>query len=337
MNSSTSSSDPFAHPWPRFARLLAGTALVLLACILGLAFLLDPYDTGRPGLISKPGLRPQGPRTAGASRGRDPVFNAAIFGNSRVQLLSPERLNPQTNARFVSLTVPGAGPREQLQLLDWFIRHRHEAPRALVLGIDSTWCVSDPALTNVKPFPFWLYERSNLAYLAGLMHYDLVEELPRRIAWLLRTAPERAAPDGYWDYAASFRQAAGKENPKRGAFLGRYQTDIPLNATGQFPAASRLSSVLAALPAATRVILVHPPGYVTALPAPGSPEEAAGRSCKAVFAGLAQARPGTAVIDWQQNVPEARDPALWFDHTHYDQPLAVRIEASIAATLKSLE
>lgn len=337
MNSSISSSDRQASPWPRFAQLLAGTALGLGAAILALAFLLDPYDTGRPGLISKPGLRPQGPRTAAASRGRDPAFNAAILGNSHVQLLSPARLGPQTRARFVSLTVPGTGPKEQLHLLDWFMRHRSEAPKALVFGIDSKWCVSDPALANDRPFPFWLYERSGFAYAAGLLRYDILEELPRRIGYLARSAPERAAPDGYWDYAAGFRQGTNEDGPRRGVFLGRYQPDMPPNITGQFPAAAQLSSALATLPEATRVILVHPPAYVTALPVPGSAEEAASKACKAAFAAVARQRPGTAVIDWQQNMPDARDPALWFDHTHYDQPLAVKIEASIAATLQSLE
>jgi hypothetical protein len=337
MNSSISSSDPVASPWPRFAQVLAGTALALLVGILALAVLLDPYDTGRPGLIDKPGLRPQGPRTAGASRGRDLSFNAVILGNSHVQLLSPERLGPQTKARFVSLTVPGTGPKEQLLLLDWFMRHRTEAPKALVFGIDSKWCVSDSALANDKPFPFWLYERSSLAYAAGLLRYDTLEELPRRIGYLLRSTPERAAPDGYWDYAARFRQGTDDDGPRRGVFLGRYQPDIPANTTGQFPASVQLSSALAALPTETRVILVHPPTYVTALPAPGSVEETTSKACKAAFATVARQRSGTAVIDWQQNMPDARDPALWFDHTHYDQPLAIRIEASIAATLQSLE
>jgi hypothetical protein len=239
MNSSISSSDSGAGPWLRFAQIMAGTALVLLAGILALAFVLDPYDTGRPGLIGKPGVRPQGPRTAGASRGRDLAFDAAIFGNSHVQILSPERLGPQTNARFLSLTVPGTGPKEQLLLLDWFMRSRREAPKALVFGIDNAWCVSDPALPNARPFPFWLYERSSLAYAVGLIRYDILEELPRRIRYLTRSNPERAVPDGYWDYAASFRQGTGADGPRRGVFLGRYQPDLPPNATGHFPAAAQ--------------------------------------------------------------------------------------------------
>ena len=53
-------------------------AAVLLIGILGAAYAIDPYDTGRSGLLKKPGVRPQGPRTANASRGRDPAFNAAV-------------------------------------------------------------------------------------------------------------------------------------------------------------------------------------------------------------------------------------------------------------------
>lgn len=325
------------RPWPRFALLLSLVAAVLMLLLTALAYLLDPYDTGRPGLVASKGLRPQGPRTANASRGRDPAFSAAILGNSHVQMLGPERLDAATQARFVSLIVPGSGPREQLVLLDWFMRHRTSPPAALVFGLDSFWCSGDQVPANDRPFPFWLYERSTLAYLAGLVRYDTIEELPKRLNHLLHKEPERARPDGYWDYGAAFRETRPGAVSERGVFLGRYLPDMPVNTSGQFPAARHLAQALAALPAQTRVILIHPPVYVTAIPAPGTAEEGAAKACKAAFAAVAQARPGTAVIDWLTNIPEARDPSLWFDHTHYRLPLAEKIEASIAATLRSLE
>jgi hypothetical protein len=83
---------------------------MIVMTALAAAFVLDPYDTGRSALVERPGVRPQGPRTAGASRGRDLAFNAAVFGNSRIQLLSPERLNGITGLSLVQLSVPGTGP-----------------------------------------------------------------------------------------------------------------------------------------------------------------------------------------------------------------------------------
>src|SRR3712207_1811410 len=95
-SSSISSSDPSASDlpgrWRRFSLVLVLSAAAALAGLVGLAYAVDPYDTGRSRLFAKAGVRPQGPRTAAASRGRDPAFDAAIVGNSHIQLLSPERL-----------------------------------------------------------------------------------------------------------------------------------------------------------------------------------------------------------------------------------------------------
>jgi hypothetical protein len=73
------SSDASPSAWRRFALILTIGAAALTATILVTAYALDPFDTGRPPLFQKAGVRQQGPRTAGASRGRDPAFNAALF------------------------------------------------------------------------------------------------------------------------------------------------------------------------------------------------------------------------------------------------------------------
>ena len=90
---------------PRLALVLIVTAV----------YAIDPYDTGRSSLLAKPGVRPQGPRTAAASRGRDQAFNGAIIGNSHIQLLSPERLKAATGLDFVQLSVPATRPEGALR------------------------------------------------------------------------------------------------------------------------------------------------------------------------------------------------------------------------------
>ena len=140
MSSFTSSSEPLATPpgaadpaaWAGFARTLLATAALVTAAILALAVVLDPYDTGRTPFAFEPGVRAQGPRTAAASRGRDPAFNAAIFGNSHVQLLSPQELGAATGTAFVSLIAPATGPRETLVLIDWFRQRRARHTRRLL-------------------------------------------------------------------------------------------------------------------------------------------------------------------------------------------------------------
>src|SRR5215207_3469926 len=125
--------------WRRFARDFVIGAAAILGCLLVIAYAIDPFDTGRPGLFAKAGVRPQGPRTAGASRGRDAAFDAAVIGNSHIQLLSPERLKALTGLSFVQLSIVATGPKEQFVVLDWFLRH-HTQPRALVIGADRLWC-----------------------------------------------------------------------------------------------------------------------------------------------------------------------------------------------------
>ena len=319
--------------WTRFCFLALATGLGAILLLLGLAFAIDPYDTGRPGLFNKPGIRPQGPRTAAASRGRDAGFDAAIFGNSHVQLLSPERLNGATNARFVSLIAPATHPKEQLVLLDWFMRHRASSPRAIVLGIDGNWCTGNPALPVEKPFPFWLYERRFVSYAAGLLRFDMLEEAPRRLTYLLARKPERARPDGYWDYEPNYIGLGYDVRPDRRALLEKRQPTIPVNETGRFPAAEQLADALSRIPAATQVVLLHPPVYVSSLPEAHSLEASTDAGCKAAFLALAAKRPNTFVLDWRGDRPQARDAALWFDHTHYRRAIAESIEIDIGKLL----
>lgn len=344
MSSSTSSSDAALAPgsaaaasearWAGFARGFVVTAVVALIGTLTLAWLIDPYGTGNTPLSLREGVRPQGPRTAAASRGRDPAFQAAIFGNSHVQLLSPDRLLAQTGIPFVSLMAPASGPKEGLVLMDWFLRHRREAPQAVIVGIDDLWCTADPAMPNAKPFPFWLYSRDQREYLVGLLRFDVLEEFQRRIVYLMTGRGERARPDGYWDYEPSYTGMGYDRDPGKRAELETYMP-IGGNADGPYPAAKALEAMMAQVPG-TRLILLRPPVYRSALPRPGSPSEKLDAGCRAAFAELAARRPLTALIDWRRDRPELYDPNQFFDRSHYRQPLARLVEAEIAAALKAM-
>jgi len=312
------------------------TAAGLTAALLGLALLLDPFDTGRTPLAFESGVRPQGPRTAAASRGRDPAFQAAIFGNSHVQQLSPAELTRATGIPFVSLIAPATGPRETLTLIDWFLRHHPGAARAVIVGVDAMWCTADPAFPNDKPFPYWLFARGWGEYLAGLVSLNVVEELPRRVALLLSRKADRARPDGYWDYEPNYVGLGYASNPEiRARLQARSDGGGGGNATGPFPAASRLEALLSAAPD-TALVLLRPPLYATAMPLPGSADAAANEACTRAFAALAERRPKTVLIDWRRDRPELRDPNQFFDHSHYRSPIARLIEADIAAALARL-
>lgn len=345
MSSSTSSSEAVAGPagtgpgsqarWAGFVRAFAVTAVAALLSTLALAWLIDPYDTGNTPLSLREGVRPQGPRTAAASRGRDPAFRAAIFGNSHIQLLSPERLRAETGIAFVSLIAPATGPKESLVLIDWFLRHRREPAQAVLVGIDDLWCTADPALPNAKPFPFWLYSRDRAEYLVGLLRFDVLEEFQRRVVYLLTGRGERARPDGYWDYEENYLGMGYDRDPRKRAELERAAPIGGGNASGPYPAVQALEALMASVPA-TPLVLLRPPVYRSALPQPGTPAAAADAGCRAAFAALAARRPLTTLIDWRRDRPQLHDPNQFFDRTHYRQPLARLVEGEIAAALKAM-
>ena len=308
--------------------VVAGAAMLTLG-VLGTAYVLDPFDTGRSPLVLKPGVRPQGPRTASASRGRDLAFDAAVIGNSHIQLLSPERLKALTGLSFVQLSIVATGPKEQFVVLDWFLRH-HTQPRALVIGADRLWCQPEFAGWNGAPFPFWLYSRSLLDYWRGLFRYEAVAQIPRRLAYLLSSGARRARPDGYWDYEPAQTAADAANGPARRAALESRSDDYIANATGRFPAAERLRDVVAGLPPETAVVVVVPPTYRSLLPTRGSPGDAANRACKAALAAAVGGRPNTAVLDWRGDRPELHDPTQFFDRTHYRRSLTEMVEREVA-------
>jgi hypothetical protein len=331
-SSSIFSSELAATAWRRFALALVGVAAALTAALVAAAWLLDPYDTGRSPLFAKAGVRPQGPRTAGASRGRDPAFNAAIIGNSHIQALSPERLNALTGLSFVQLSIVATGPKEQFAVLDWFMRH-HSQPRAIVIGADKPWC--EPALAGWAnaPFPFWLYSHNPVEYLRGLVRLDVLREIPRRVSFLLSRRPTRARPDGYWDYEPTLLAAGRMTDPEHRAALERRTDDYIRNPSGRFRAAERLREVVSGLPPATTVIVVIPPTYRSLLPAPGSAGDQDNRACKAALAAALAGRPNAALLDWRADRPEAHVAEWFFDGTHYRHPLAELVERDVAAAL----
>jgi hypothetical protein len=330
MSSSISDSETAERRWRGFALTFLGAAALLFVALGGMLAAADPFDSGRFALLRGSGVGVQGPRTANASRGRDPRFDSAIFGNSHIQLIRPETLTAQTGSKFVSLIVPGTYPKEQFVLIDWFLRH-HANPAAIVIGLDQTWCLD--AIVNVNPFPFWLYDPSPFAYLAGLMRYSALEHIPGRLAILFgHAAPAR--PDGYWNYTDDYR-ALGPAAPRE-RLTGNRPVESA-NPRNFFPAADRLKAILAALPPSTAVVLAWPPVYISALPEPGSAAEATMRACRAAFSNLAAARPETAIVDWATERAEARLAENFFDQTHYREGLAEAVQADIAAALNAMK
>lgn len=158
-----------------FGGVFFGLGTLLFALLL----LIDPYDTGRFPSFGLVGVRDRSMRTADASRGRDPHFNAAVVGNSTAQILNPYRLSDLTGLRFIQLSIPQTGPREQLELMHWVLSH-HATYGALVVVADTLWCSHDPNLPLREPFPFWLYG-GDADYLANVVSSKAID----RSVWRL--------------------------------------------------------------------------------------------------------------------------------------------------------
>ena len=325
-----------SQDWHRFTRTALGAIVGVLLGYLALAYVIDPYDSGRSTLFSAGGVRPQGPRTAAASRGRDPDFTAAVIGNSHIQLVEPARLSGLTGIPFVQLSMPATGPGEQFVTLDWFLRH-HPAPTALMFSADEYWCGDDPNLANPHPFPYWLFASGTGTYLRGLLRFSVAQETVERIGWLLKPQRKRAAKDGWWDYESNYLGLGYGKDPRLVAALERPAGDRPdPHKAGPFPAADRFRAALAAVPAETAVVLVFPPIYARAEAAAGSARAAAEGACRAGIADALALHPRSAVLDWRRDRPESHDPALFFDQNHYRLPLARSLTEAIAAAVNRL-
>lgn len=299
----------------------------MLIVLIAAELIFDPFDKGLLGAPVR-GLPDYGPRFTDASRARDAAFSGAILGNSRIQLVDPAALTAASGIPFVSLIVPGTGPREQFAILDYLLRHRGASERALVFGLDDSWCTDDPALPILHPFPFWLYGTGPKALFDELIRYLTLEHSLRTAALRLGFG-QRARPDGYWNYAHD------RFHPEGATFVDLAEPvfTTPQNVTNRFPALEGLSRRLDGLSRDTRVVLVRPPVFHTALPPAESALGRAEAACRDAMARTAAEHPGAVLVDLRTDRPETQNPEEWFDHTHYKEPVARWAEAEIGAAL----
>ena len=327
MSSSTSSSDvaEAAPAWGRWLATFVGTLAVAGALVFGLILIVDPYDSGF-GLLGIKGVDDASPRTANASRARDPQFDSAVIGNSTGQLLKPSELSRLTGAKFVQLTTPGTGPREQLAMMDYFVRH-HPKVGALVVVTDAAYCMRDPALPLQHPFPFWLYGESKVDYLSRMFSSRALRHTGRRLM-ILAGRRERSAADGFWDYELQgpreFQPVITAHND---ALASGKVSDV-------FPGATLLDAAIKALPADVPVVFVVPPTFSAMLPQPGSAASAEEEACKNALRRVVAGRPRSNFIDYRVDSALTRERANFMDFGHYRASIARRMEQGIADSIR---
>jgi hypothetical protein len=336
-SSSISGSDTVAYGWRGFALWLAvGAPLITFLIFVGLV-VLDPFDTSRLTPLDHPGVAPQRAQTSDASAGRDPAYDSAIIGNSQIETLDPDVLSAATGLHFVNLAAEGTGPNEELAVMDYF-RRMHGSPRAFVIGMDATWCLD--SLTDILPFPHWLYDPSDLHYLRGMFRLAALERVPDRIAILTghRLPAKRNQHEVEGDLAAYFHSRGRDDPDKLHRLLNAIpRQTVPYNSTGVFAAVEPLNEWVARAPATTAIVFVWTPVYIEYQPVAGSSADAMVKKCHAAYDAIAGSRPLTAVVDWSDDRPESHVDVNFYDPTHYRPNIARRIEQDIASTLIGLE
>jgi hypothetical protein len=316
--------------WFDFARsLLAGAALIGFAVVAFVA-VLDPY-----GLRAAPG-RPPGPimdanqRLSYPQIARGGPFDAAVFGTSTARLLDPDDLDRAFGAHFANLAVNAATPDEQIRLATLFLARR--PLRAVLFGLDTTWCAADPPARTANAFPDWLYAEPapldllrqvslrtvTVAVQAGFARLGLERPRIRRDGYAIFTPPE----DRYDLARARAHIQAGAIGPAAHA----RDPDEPM------PALMGLDTLLGRVPADALKLLAFMPVHAAAQGAPGTPAGRREAACKARVAAIG-ARHGAVVVDFRRISPlTTRDDRYW-DALHYRLPVAGRIVADLKAAV----
>jgi hypothetical protein len=321
-------SDSDSSPeWTRCLAACVGTLAIGALLLLAFMIVVDPYDSGKFGLLGIDGVNDRDSRTATASRARDANFDSAITGNSTALLLDPVALSKATGLRFVQLSLVGAGPSEELAALDFFLRH-HLHVGALVIVTDPSWCVHNRAAPS-EAFPYWLYGKSSLRYAARLMTWPAIERAFRRLSIGLglskRMDPTGAFnSDDVWPPGEFHEANRPKDPPPATTAAGR----------GVFPEVSLLDDVIKKLPVSVAVALAVPPTVSTTVAQPGTIAAAEREACNAALRQIVTGRPHSNFINYRIDNAMTRDRANFVDFIHYRPNVAAKMAEGIAASIE---
>ncbi|WP_234679977.1 hypothetical protein [Bradyrhizobium monzae] len=306
---------------------LIGAAVLVLVLMV----VVDPYDSGKLGLLGIDGVDNRLTQITAASRARDPNFNAAILGNSTAQMIEPAELSRATGLRFVQLYTTGSAPREQLAVLDFFLRN-HGRVGALVIAADPGWCVHAQPKEEGAPFPYWLYDSSVVTYAVRLISWQAIEQAFQRLSIGLGWR-QRMNPDGFVSYEdiwppGQFREVGWPRDP----------APAPSAATrATFPEIAALVEIVRKLPADVPIVIIVPPTLAPTVPKSGTDMALARVACDAALKSVIAGRPRSNFINYRVDNELTRDRGNFADFIHYRPKLARRIEQGIIDSLRDGE
>jgi hypothetical protein len=316
--------------WSRCLRACFGTLGICAALLFAFLLAVDPYDSGRFGVLGIDGMVDRNTVTANASRARDPNFDSAIIGNSTALLLNPNPLSEATGRRFVQLSVVGGSPREEMTVLDFFLRH-HPRVGALVVVTDPWWC-EHYQREEPRPFPYWLYGGSSLVHAGYLFSGAGIEHAVQRVSIGLGKR-QRSDPSGtfnsedVWPVGQFFEKNMPADPPPAADAASR---DV-------FPEVAKLDAVVKNLPPDVPVVILVPPTFAPTVPQPGSAVAAERLACNAALRKIVAGRPHSNFINYRVDNALTRDRANFVDYIHYRPLIATRISEGIAASIRQGE
>lgn len=263
-------------------------------------------------------------------------FDSAVIGSSTVRLLDPERLDAASGARFVNLAMNSATAYEQMRIHELFLRH-HPDPRAVIVGIDDSWCRRASAIERYtfREFPEWMYDENPWNDLLYMFNDKALENTVRLLELLAGKRSPKYETNGYRDFTLDFgaydsRAVAARLYPK-GRPAARRIPDIPPQARHpqwRFAAHALLDAMLARTPRDTETVLIFAPMHGDYL----ARSEGLYRECKARILAIAAERRVT-VLDYMRDSVITRDDDNYWDPLHYRAGVARIIEQDIGAVL----
>ena len=334
MNSSISSSE--ARAWRGFLRTAAGVFAALAGATYALILLVDPYGNIPFSLPLERAPISTNQRFSYPVLARAARFDSAIIGSSTLRLLDPARLDAASGARFVNLAMNSATAYEQMRIHELFLRH-HPDPRAVIIGIDDSWCRRENAVERYtfREFPEWMYDENPWNDLLYMFNDKALENTVRLLELLAGKRSPKYETNGYRDFTRDFgaydpRAVAARLYPQ-GRPATRRIPDIPaqaLHPQWKFATHALLRTMLERTPADTGTVLVFAPMHGDYL----ARSERLYRECKARILAIANDRRVT-VFDYMRDSVITREDNNYWDPLHYRADVARIIEHDIGAAL----
>ena len=304
-----------------------GWGFGILCFVYGFVIMVDPWDA-LP--LSPPMHRvpiSSNARFSFPALARSERFDSVVLGTSTSRLLQPATLDREFGGRFVNLSMNSATAWEQTQMLGVFLR-AHPHPRAVLIGIDATWCGAEAAQLTERSFPAWMYTERRWAGYREMLSPYAVQEAVNQLAVIVGWKARRYGLDGY----TRFVPPDEAYDPGRvdAAFARWSRTDDTVAAPQErypLPALELLGPALERM-AGTRVLLFFPPISMEQQGASGS--RAAGRwaACKRAVAELAAGR--AEVLDFMIRSVITESRSNYWDPLHFREAVAARVAVLLA-------